>query len=122
MSGNWEAVAPGTSRLHVPGGWLYVVKFEYGTNPTSCFVPDKDAWRNSWHYASIDELTLSVRTRRTLTSEGIETLGQLVSRTDQELLCIPDFGRKCLEDVREALERFWQRENVKEPDVTENIG
>jgi len=51
----------------------------------------------------IDDLDLGVRSLNCLKREGIMTVGDLVSRSEQELLCIPNFGRKSLEEVRERL-------------------
>ena len=39
-----------------------------------------------------------------LKREGIETVGDLMARSEQELMCIPNFGRKSLDEVRERLE------------------
>jgi DNA-directed RNA polymerase alpha subunit len=51
----------------------------------------------------IDELDLGVRSLNCLKREGIETVGDLISKTEKELMCIPNFGRKSIEDVRERL-------------------
>jgi DNA-directed RNA polymerase subunit alpha len=34
---------------------------------------------------------------------GIETIGDLVSKSEQELAAIPNFGKKSIEEVRETL-------------------
>lgn len=109
----WEQVAVGTARLPVPGGWLYFVKSDtYGGGAAACFVPDKDAGKSSWRTAPIDELELSVRGHRCLVNEYIETVGDLVNKSDAELLRIPNFGRKSLREIHEALDRFFGREGV----------
>ena len=38
----WEEVATGTDRLRVPGGWLYAVSFEDGSDAVT-FVPVPNA-------------------------------------------------------------------------------
>jgi len=53
----------------------------------------------------IDELDLGVRSLNCLKREGIMTVGDLLAKSEQELLCIPNFGRKSLEEVRERLEK-----------------
>lgn len=53
----------------------------------------------------IDELDLGVRSLNCLKREGIMTVGDLVAKSEQELLCMPNFGRKSLEEVRERLEK-----------------
>jgi DNA-directed RNA polymerase alpha subunit len=32
-------------------------------------------------------------------------VGDLISKSEQELMCIPNFGRKSLDEVRERLEK-----------------
>jgi DNA-directed RNA polymerase subunit alpha len=51
----------------------------------------------------IEELELGVRSYNCLKREGVETVGDLVAKSDQELMCIPNFGRKSIEEVRERL-------------------
>lgn len=51
----------------------------------------------------IDELHLSVRASNALRSENIIVIGELVERTKQELLSIPNFGRVSLAEVESAL-------------------
>ena len=53
----------------------------------------------------IDDLDLGVRSLNCLKREGIETVGDLINKTEQELICIPNFGRKSLDEVRERLEK-----------------
>jgi len=53
----------------------------------------------------IEELELGVRSYNCLKREGIETVGDLVNKSEQELMCIPNFGRKSIEEVRERLEK-----------------
>jgi DNA-directed RNA polymerase subunit alpha len=52
----------------------------------------------------IDDLDLGVRSLNCLKREGIETVGDLMARSEQELMCIPNFGRKSLDEVRERLD------------------
>src|SRR5262245_33243933 len=49
------------------------------------------------------ELELSVRATNCLESEGIGTLRELVVRSDEELLEIPNFGETTLREVKEKL-------------------
>jgi DNA-directed RNA polymerase subunit alpha len=52
---------------------------------------------------SIDGLELTVRTFNCLKREGIETVGELMDRTEQELLEIRNFGSKSVDEIREKL-------------------
>jgi DNA-directed RNA polymerase subunit alpha len=51
----------------------------------------------------IEELELGVRSYNCLKRVGIETIGDLTSKTENELAAIPNFGRKSIEEVRETL-------------------
>jgi DNA-directed RNA polymerase subunit alpha len=51
----------------------------------------------------IEELELGVRSYNCLKRVGIETIGDLVSKTENELAAIPNFGKKSIEEVRETL-------------------
>jgi DNA-directed RNA polymerase subunit alpha len=51
----------------------------------------------------IEELELGVRSYNCLKRVGIETIGDLTSKSEAELAAIPNFGRKSIEEVRETL-------------------
>jgi DNA-directed RNA polymerase subunit alpha len=51
----------------------------------------------------IEELELGVRSYNCLKRVGIETIGDLVSKTENELGAIPNFGKKSIEEVKETL-------------------
>jgi DNA-directed RNA polymerase subunit alpha len=51
----------------------------------------------------IEELELGVRSYNCLKRVGIETIGDLVSKTESELAAIPNFGKKSIEEVKETL-------------------
>ena len=48
----------------------------------------------------IEELELGVRSYNCLKRVGIETIGDLVSKTESELAAIPNFGKKSIEEVK----------------------
>ena len=52
----------------------------------------------------IEELELGVRSYNCLKRVGIETIGDLVTKTENELAAIPNFGKKSIEEVRETLQ------------------
>ena len=52
---------------------------------------------------SIDELDLSVRSYNCLKNAGIESVRQLVQKTEPELLKTKNFGRKSLNEIKEIL-------------------
>jgi DNA-directed RNA polymerase subunit alpha len=53
---------------------------------------------------SVDELELSVRSSNCLTSANIRTIGELVQKTEQEMLKQRNFGRKSLKEIQEILQ------------------
>ncbi len=52
---------------------------------------------------AIEDLDLSVRSYNCLKREGVQTVGQLRERTEQELLEIRNFGAKSVDEVKEKL-------------------
>ncbi len=51
----------------------------------------------------IEELELGVRSYNCLKREGIQTVGDLVSKSEAELLNIPNFGKKSIDEVKDKL-------------------
>ena len=51
----------------------------------------------------IEELELGVRSYNCLKRVGIETIGDLIGKTEAELAAIPNFGKKSIEEVKETL-------------------
>ncbi len=52
---------------------------------------------------TIEELNLSVRSYNCLKREGVNTVGDLVQRSEQELMDIRNFGQKSIEEVKQKL-------------------
>jgi hypothetical protein len=53
----------------------------------------------------VDELALSTRATNRLLNDQVNTLEQLVQKTERDLLEIPNFGRACLTEVNATLAR-----------------
>lgn len=72
----------------------------------------------------VDELELSVRSANCLKNENIVYIGDLVQKSEQDLLKTPNFGRKSLNEIRAVLEGMslhlgmdvpeWPPENIEE--------
>ena len=72
----------------------------------------------------VDELELSVRSANCLKNDNIVYIGDLVQKTEQEMLRTPNFGRKTLNEIKEVLTQMslhldtevveWPPENVEE--------
>lgn len=54
-------------------------------------------------YRSVDELELSVRSANCLKNAGIKMIGELVSRSEAEMLKTQNFGRKSLNEIKDIL-------------------
>ena len=72
----------------------------------------------------VDELELSVRSMNCLKNDNIIYIGDLVQKTESEMLRTPNFGRKSLNEIREVLSAMslylgmeipnWPPENIAE--------
>ena len=72
----------------------------------------------------VDELELSVRSQNCLKNDNIVYIGDLVRKTEGEMLKTPNFGRKSLNEIKEVLAsmglRFgmevdgWPPENIED--------
>lgn len=54
----------------------------------------------------IEELEIGVRSYNCLKREGIQTVGDLIKRSEAELMNIPNFGKKSIEEVKENLAKL----------------
>jgi DNA-directed RNA polymerase subunit alpha len=55
------------------------------------------------HDILIEELELGVRSYNCLKRAGIQTVGDLISKSEGELAAIPNFGKKSIDEVVETL-------------------
>ncbi len=72
----------------------------------------------------VDELELSVRSANCLKNDNIVYIGDLVQKTEAEMLRTPNFGRKSLNEIKEVLAQMglhlgmevpgWPPENIDE--------
>lgn len=54
-------------------------------------------------YRTVEELELSVRSANCLKNAGIKLIGELVSKTEAEMLKTQNFGRKSLNEIKDIL-------------------
>jgi DNA-directed RNA polymerase subunit alpha len=54
----------------------------------------------------IEDMDLSVRSYNCLKREGVATVGELVQKTEQDLLDIRNFGQKSIEEVKQKLQEM----------------
>ena len=70
---------------------------------TAADPPKEEAKLNENLFRSVDELELSVRSANCLQQANIKTIGDLVQRTEAEMLKTKNFGRKSLKEIKEIL-------------------
>jgi DNA-directed RNA polymerase subunit alpha len=90
-----------------------VAEPEVGSNQLNRFLLKK-----------VDELELSVRSANCLKNDNIIYIGDLVQKTEAEMLRTPNFGRKSLNEIKEVLATMglrlgmeipgWPPENIEE--------
>jgi DNA-directed RNA polymerase subunit alpha len=81
-----------------PGG----IPYENGTGPGP-LVPGRPPGGSPMDDILIEELELGVRSYNCLKRAGIQTVGDLVSKSEGELAAIPNFGKKSIDEVIETL-------------------
>jgi DNA-directed RNA polymerase subunit alpha len=70
----------------------------------------------------VDELELSVRSANCLKNDNIIYIGDLVQKTESEMLRTPNFGRKSLNEIKEVLSQMGLHLGMKIPNwPPENI-
>ena len=67
-------------------------------------------------YRSVDELELSVRSANCLKNAEIDYIGELVQKTEAEMLKTRNFGRKSLNEIKEILAEMGLSLGIKLPD------
>ena len=79
------------------------INFEEMDLPESVGKPLQEGLINENLYKSVDELELSVRSANCLKNAGIQYIGELVQKTEAEMLKTKNFGRKSLNEIKEIL-------------------
>ena len=79
---------------------------------------------NSNLLKKVEELELSVRSANCLKNDNIIYIGDLVQKSESEMLRTPNFGRKSLNEIKEVLQQMelnlgmsvpdWPPENIDE--------
>jgi DNA-directed RNA polymerase subunit alpha len=75
---------------------------EEGDTPVEISDQDREAWMEKLN-KSVDEMELSVRSYNCLKNANIRTIGELVQKTESEMLKTKNFGRKSLNEIKEIL-------------------
>jgi DNA-directed RNA polymerase subunit alpha len=83
-----------------PGG---MTQFDNGAGTGALVPPGGRAGGSPMDDILIEELELGVRSYNCLKRAGIQTVGDLVSKSEGELAAIPNFGKKSIDEVIETL-------------------
>jgi len=99
------------------------VNFEEPVTIPETAAPTEPAFNKNL-LRKVDELELSVRSANCLKNDNIIYIGDLVQKSEQEMLRTPNFGRKSLNEIKEVLQQMglslgmqitnWPPENIEE--------
>ncbi len=79
------------------------INFEDGDEPRDLEHEKPPEKLNENLFKTVDELELSVRSANCLKHASIRLIGELVQKTEQEILATKNFGRKSLNEIKEIL-------------------
>jgi DNA-directed RNA polymerase subunit alpha len=79
------------------------INFEESAEPAESALEGVGPQLNEILNRSVEELELSVRSYNCLKNAGIQTIGDLVQKTESEMLRTKNFGRKSLNEIKELL-------------------
>jgi DNA-directed RNA polymerase subunit alpha len=79
------------------------INFDETEEPMAIEAPKSEEKLNENLFRSVDELELSVRSANCLQNANIKTIGDLVQKSEAEMLKTKNFGRKSLKEIKEIL-------------------
>ncbi|GAB4170676.1 MAG: DNA-directed RNA polymerase subunit alpha [Geothermobacteraceae bacterium] len=79
------------------------INFDEDQEPEEDEVSDEERRINENLYRSVEELELSVRSANCLKNANIRLIGDLVQKTEAEMLKTQNFGRKSLNEIKDIL-------------------
>jgi len=79
------------------------INFDETEEPVQEVAVVEETKLNENLFRSVDELELSVRSANCLQNANIKTIGDLVQKTEAEMLKTKNFGRKSLKEIKEIL-------------------
>jgi len=79
------------------------ITFDEGTEEAAAGEHEEIERLNENLFRSVDELELSVRSANCLKHANIKLIGDLVQKTEAEILATKNFGRKSLNEIKEIL-------------------
>jgi DNA-directed RNA polymerase subunit alpha len=110
--------------VHFDDGMVSVPQMAGMAAPSREEVESDANQLNRYLLKKVDELELSVRSANCLKNDNIIYIGDLVQKTEAEMLRTPNFGRKSLNEIKEVLSSMglrlgmdipgWPPENIEE--------
>jgi DNA-directed RNA polymerase subunit alpha len=101
------------------------INFEDEVEPEIIVEPQPEEKFNENLLRTVDELELSVRSANCLANANIKYIGDLVQKTESEMLKTKNFGRKSLKEIKEILAEMglslgmkldnWPPKDLKKP-------
>ncbi|MBP6915312.1 MAG: DNA-directed RNA polymerase subunit alpha [Smithellaceae bacterium] len=82
------------------------INFEEVEEEVEPVVEDEKGDINKILSRSVEDLELSVRSANCLKNAGINTIGELVQKTEAEMLKTKNFGRKSLSEIKDILSEY----------------
>ncbi len=79
------------------------INFEELAEPVEQPIDEEQEKLNENLWRTVDELELSVRSANCLQNANIKYIGELVQKTESEMLKTKNFGRKSLKEIKEIL-------------------
>jgi DNA-directed RNA polymerase subunit alpha len=79
------------------------INFEEVDEPVESQVDEEQEKLNENLWRTVDELELSVRSANCLQNANIKYIGELVQKSESEMLKTKNFGRKSLKEIKEIL-------------------
>ncbi len=79
------------------------INFEEQAEPVEQHVNEEHEKLNENLWRTVDELELSVRSANCLQNANIKYIGELVQKSESEMLKTKNFGRKSLKEIKEIL-------------------
>jgi DNA-directed RNA polymerase subunit alpha len=79
------------------------INFEETAEPVETQVDEEQEKLNENLWRTVDELELSVRSANCLQNANIKYIGELVQKSESEMLKTKNFGRKSLKEIKEIL-------------------
>jgi DNA-directed RNA polymerase subunit alpha len=103
------------------------INFDEEVEPVEEGEPQEEREKlNENLYRSVEELELSVRSANCLKNAGIKLIGELVSRSEAEMLKTQNFGRKSLNEIKDILAEMgltlgMKLENFPDPEIMRRL-